>query len=140
LETFVVHTPHVSFDRIIGCGSSTSASGERLFIIQKISQMTMPLFDGVEQKELDQFLITCRRMNLEAVTQRMAQMQNEDPDLPAEALHFVVDLNFEARDGKETRIVLVTHLNPLAEDAHELSIALLDAEEVDAYLHDLRQA
>ena len=135
-----MHTSHVCFDRIIGCGSSTSASGERLFIIQKISQMTMPLFADVKPEELDQFLVTCRRMNLEAVTRSIAQMQNDNPDVPAEALHFVVDLNFEARDGKETRIVLVTHLNPLTDDAHELSIALLDAEEVDAYLHELRHA
>jgi hypothetical protein len=132
-----VHTPRVWFDRIIGCGINTNADGERLYITQKISHMTTPLFHDITPDELDQFLLTCRRMNLEAVSKRIAQIQDEDPDLPAEAFHFVVDLNFEANDGKETRIFLVTHLTPLTDDTHELSIAYLDAEEVDAYLHDL---
>jgi hypothetical protein len=135
-----LYTPHVCFDRTIRCGSSTIDTGERLYITQKISQMTMPLFDGIASEDLEHFLSLCRKKNLQAVTRRMAQMENEDPDLPPEALHFVVNLNFETRNGKETRIVLVTHMSPLTESAHELSIALLDAEEVDAYLCDLRHA
>jgi hypothetical protein len=102
--------------------------------------MTMPLLEGVESDELDRFLTTCRRMNLQAVTRRMARLQNEDPDVPPEALHFLVNMNFAAHDGKETRIVLVTHMTPLTESEHELSIALLDVEEVDAYLNDLHHA
>lgn len=132
-----MHTPQVCFDRVIGCGSSTSATGERLYITQKISQMTMPLFDGVESDELDRFLTICRRMNLQAVTRRMTRLQYEDPDVPPEAMHFLVNLNFEAHDGKEARIVVVTHVTPITDDEHELSIALLDVEEVDAYLNDL---
>jgi hypothetical protein len=135
-----VYTPHVCFDRIIGCGTNINAHGERLYITQKISQMITPLFHDIAPDDLDQFLLTCRQMNLEAVTKRITQLQDEDPDLPTDAIHFVVDLNFEARDGKETRIFLVTHLTPLSDDTHELSIAYLDAEEVDAYLHDLLQS
>ena len=135
-----MYTPHVCFDRIIGCGTNTNAHGERLYITQKISQMITPLFHDIAPDDLDQFLLTCRQMNLEAVTKRITQLQDEDPDLPTDAIHFVVDLNFEARDGKETRIFLVTHLTPLSDDTHELSIAYLDAEEVDAYLHDLLQS
>ena len=97
----------------------------------------MPLFEGVEADELERFLTTCRRMNLQAVTRRMTRLQYEDPDSPPEALHFLVNLSFEAHDGKEARIVVVTHVTPLTENDHELSIALLDAEEVDAYLDDL---
>ncbi|HLU09386.1 MAG TPA: hypothetical protein VK003_06945 [Oceanobacillus sp.] len=133
----MLHTPLVYFDRIIGCGINANASGERLFITQKISHMVAPLFKDVEPEALEQFLMRCRRMNLEAVSKRIAQIQEEDPDLPAEAYQFVVDFNFQGQDGKETRLFLVTHLTPLTEDTHELSIAYLDPEEVDAYLHDL---
>lgn len=135
-----MHTPHVWFDRIIGCGLNTNADGERLYITQKISQMTTPLFHDIAPDDLDQFLLRCRKMNMEAVTRRISQLQDEDPDFPADAIHFVVDLNFQASDGKETRIFLVTHLTPLSDNTHELSIAYLDAEEVDAYLHDLFQS
>jgi hypothetical protein len=134
-----VYTPHVCFDRIIDCGSSTNANGERLYVTQKLSQMITPLFSEIAPDDLDEFLLTCRRMNLEAVTTRITQIQYEAPDLPAEAFHFVVDLNFEGHDGKEARIFLVTHLTPLSDSTHELSIAFLDAEEVDAYLQDLRR-
>lgn len=135
-----MYTPQVSFERTIACGSRTIGTGERLYITQKISQMTMPLFAGIASEDLDQFLSICRHKNLQAVTRRMAQMEYDEPDLPPEALHFVVNLNFETHDGRETRIVLVTHMSPLAESEHELSIALLDAEEVDAYFCDLRHA
>ncbi|CAG1006825.1 hypothetical protein ANRL2_04643 [Anaerolineae bacterium] len=135
-----MRTPQVFFDQVIGCGSSTSATGERLYITQKISQMTMPLFEGVESDELERFLTTCRRMNLQAVSRRMSRLQNDDPDVPPEALHFLVNMNYAAQDGRETRIVLVTHVTAIDDSAHELSIALHDAEEVDAYLNDLHYA
>lgn len=139
MET-VLDMAHINFERVIGCGSSTIATGERLYITQKISEMTMPLLAGIPSDQLDDFLSICRKKNLQAVTRRMVEMGDNDPDLPPEALRFIVNFDFEMHDGRETRIVLVTHVTPLNEFAHELSIALLDAEEVDAYFCDLLHA